>query len=281
MNLLRYSQNKQQHFASVKRSIHTVMERLFIKNRKKQKMAVIVEIPDTVSGLAFVMHGLSGFKEQPHIETIAKVFLDHGYVTVRFDTTNTLGESDGTYENATTTNYYEDLEDVIAWAKTQPWFQSPLALAGHSLGGTCTTLYSQRHPEEVKLLAPIALVVSGSKSMELYGEEELKNWQETGWHITESHSKPGTIRRLAWSHVADRIKYDLFPEAKALTMPVLLVVGENDALRSQSEILLKTLPGPKEIHVVAGAEHTFRSTEELIELSRLFNDWLDRYDSVR
>lgn len=257
------------------------MEKLFIYNRKGQKMFVIVDKPTQTSGLAFVMHGLSGFKEQSHIATIAEAFLDHGYVTIRFDTTNSLGESGGAYENATTTNYYEDLEDVIAWAKTRSWFQSPFALAGHSLGGTCTTLYSQRHPEEVKLLAPIALVVSGSMSMELYGEEGLKNWQETGWHISESRSKPGVVRRLAWSHVADRLKYDLYSEASALSMPILLIVGGNDALLSQSELLLEALPGPKELHVIADAEHTFRSTEELAELSRLFNDWLDRYDSIR
>lgn len=263
------------------KSTLAVMDKLFIQNRKAQKIAVIVEIPEQISSLAFVMHGLSGFKEQSHIETIAKAFLDHGYVTVRFDTTNSLGESDGVYENATTTNYYEDLEDVISWAKTQPWFQSPFALAGHSLGGTCTALFSQRHAEEVKLLAPIALVVSGPKSMELYGEEELKNWQETGWHVTESRSKPGVVRRLAWAHVADRLKYDLLPEAKTLTMPVLLTVGENDTLRSQSELLLEALHGPKELHVIAGAEHTFRSTEELAELSRIFTEWLDRYDPIR
>ncbi len=254
------------------------MEKIFIQNRKQEKIAVIVEIPAQARGLAFVMHGLSGFKEQPHIETIAKAFMDRGCVTVQFDTTNSLGESGGAYENATTTNYYEDLEDVITWSKTQPWFHVPFALAGHSLGGTCTALYSQRHPDEVKLLAPIALVASGQKSIQLYGEEELKNWKETGWHITESQSKPGVIRRLAWSHVADRIKYDLFPGAKSLTMPVLLIAGENDSLRSQSEEFYKALPGPKEFHIINGAEHTFRSVQELAELARLFDEWLDRVD---
>lgn len=67
-------------------------------------------------GLAFVMHGLGGFKEQPHLQVMAKAFLANGYTVVRFDTTNTFGESDGRYEDATTTNYYEDLEAVIAWA---------------------------------------------------------------------------------------------------------------------------------------------------------------------
>ena len=241
-------------------------------------MAAVVDAPEQAVGLAFVMHGLSGFKEQPHIETIAKTFLDHGYVTVRFDTTNTLGESEGAYENATVTNYYEDLEDVIAWAKQQPWYQEPFALAGHSLGGLCTALYAEQHPAEVKLLAPISAVVSGPLSMDLYESDELQNWEETGWHVSESRSKPGVMKRLAWSHVVDRLNYDLLPEAQKLTMPVLLIVGENDDLSPHQQLLLGALPGPKELHIIPGAGHTFYSSEELGELSRLFSAWLESLD---
>jgi alpha/beta superfamily hydrolase len=65
------------------------------------------------------MHGLSGFKEQDHIVTFAQAFKEKGLTVVRFDTTNTLGESDGKYEGATTINYFEDLEDVIKWAQVR------------------------------------------------------------------------------------------------------------------------------------------------------------------
>ena len=80
----------------------------FIKNRKGQKVAVLVEGGANKHGLAFVMHGLGGFKEQPHLQVMDDAFFEYGYMVVRFDTTNTFGESDGRYEDATTTNYYED-----------------------------------------------------------------------------------------------------------------------------------------------------------------------------
>ena len=89
------------------------MQNLFIKNRKAQKISVIVDKSQNQKGLAFVMHGLSGFKEQPHIAVFADAFKDSGFSVIRFDTTCTLGESNGKYENATITNYFEDLEDVI------------------------------------------------------------------------------------------------------------------------------------------------------------------------
>ena len=119
----------------------------FIKNRKGQKIAVLVEQQKNQKGLAFVMHGLGGFKEQPHIQVFAEAFLDNGYTVVRFDTTNTFGESDGNYEEATTTNYYEDLEDVIEWAKSQSWYEESFCLSGHSLGGICL-LYTSPSPRD-------------------------------------------------------------------------------------------------------------------------------------
>jgi len=41
-------------------------EKLFIKNRDEKKISVLIEQPSRKpEGLAFVAHGLSGFKEEP------------------------------------------------------------------------------------------------------------------------------------------------------------------------------------------------------------------------
>ena len=50
------------------------MQKVFIKNRKDQKVSVIIEEVEAPKGLAFVMHGLGGFKEQAHLEMIADLF---------------------------------------------------------------------------------------------------------------------------------------------------------------------------------------------------------------
>jgi pimeloyl-ACP methyl ester carboxylesterase len=253
------------------------MEKFFIKNRKGQKIVVLVERAEPQRGLAFVMHGLGGFKEQPHIQAIADTFRENGYTAVRFDTTNTLGESDGQYEDATTTNYYEDLEDVIAWTSSQPWYREPFCLAGHSLGGICTALYAERHPEKVKALAPISTVVSGKLSCEApRAKRENEEWEKIGWRVTMSDSKPGVVKRLKWSHIEDRMKYDLLPEVAKLTMPVLLVVGEHDGNTppEHQKILYDVLPGPKEMHIIKGAPHTFQDSEHLKEIKGIFVAWL-------
>lgn len=273
------------------------MQKLFIQNRKGQKVAVVVEQAVPQKGLVFVMHGLGGFKEQPQTRAVAEELVERGYTAVTFDTTNTFGESDGRYEDATTTNYYEDLEDVIAWAKEsssatkrrlpplsgggQPLYQEPLVLIGFSLGGLCVALYAQRHPEKVKGLALIGTVVSGALSITGHApHEEWRKWKETGWRETPSESKPGLIKRLPWSHMEDRLKYDLLPEAYKLTMPVLLVVGEKDEScpPEHQKILYAALPGSKELHIIPGAPHTLREHKHLEKLKQIFNDWLVRIE---
>lgn len=258
------------------------MEKLTIKNRKDQNIAVLLDRAQEQKGLAFVMHGLGGFKEQDHIDTFASAFRDRDFTVVRFDTTNTLGESDGKYEDATITNYYEDLEDVIEWARTMEWYQEPFALSGHSLGGICTALYAQKYPERVSLLAPISPVVSGALSMEAHIKSDpdyIAEWEKTGWRISESRSKPGVVKRLPWSHMLDRLEYDLLPKASLLNMPVLLIVGEADDVTTPEhiEILFNALPGPKEFHVIQGAPHTFRDEAHLNEIKSLFLSWIDKY----
>lgn len=257
------------------------MEKIFIKNRKGQKLAVLIEKSENQKGLAFVMHGLGGFKESAHLEVMVNAFKDGGYTVVRFDTTNTYGESEGDPQDATVTNYYEDLEDVIKWASGQDWYMEPFILVGHSLGGICITLFAQKYPEKVKALAPISTVVSGKLSIETeYHKEIEEEWKRKGVREWESSTKPGVIKRLKWSHIEDRMQYDLLDNVDKLTMPVLLAVGEFDDFTplEHQQILFNALVGEKELHVIKGAMHTFIEQEHLDELRRIFDNWIKKLD---
>jgi len=255
--------------------INENMEKIFIKNRHNQNVSVLIEKADNQKGLAFVMHGLGGFKEQPHIENFAKAFRDNNYTVIRFDTTNTFGESDGNYSDATVTNYYEDLEDVISWSQTQAFYQEPFILCGHSLGAICSALYAENYPEKVRALAPISTVVSGQLSIEAHTREEMSDWEKTGWRTTIGYSS-GITKRLKWAHMADRLKYDLLPKVNFLTMPVLLLVGEVDTSTplSHQKILFDKLPGKRELQVIKNAPHTFRDEEHLREIYQIMDKWI-------
>jgi len=250
----------------------------FIKNREDEKLCVVVEQAKVPGKLAFVMHGLGGNKDQGHIRAMAEAFLETGYTVVTFDTTNTFGESGGSYEDATITSYYADLQDVMNWASKQSWYVEPFIICGHSLGGISTALFAEKYPERIKALAPISTVVSGKISLEahklLSNLENLEEWKRDGVRVTKSHD--GTkVKRLKWSHMEDRLKYDLIPGVNRLTMPVLMIVGEKDDPTPlvHQRILYDKLPGKKEIHVIKGALHSFYELQEQAELKRIVKAW--------
>ena len=254
------------------------MQKVFINNRYNKKMAVIIEENKKPVGLAFVMHGLGDSKDSRHIKTFSDCFKDNGYNVIRFDATNTGeenadNESDGVFEDSNISTFFEDLEDVIAWAKKQSFYMEPYILCGHSLGAISSAFYAENHPEEVKALAPISTVVNVSLSKENYTKEELENWEKTGW-LTEDWGKIKV--RIKWSYLLEKEKYDLLKKANKLTMPVFMMVGQFDQCTSphHQQILFDELPGSKCLYMIPGAPHTFRNAKHLSEASKFLNKWI-------
>ncbi|MFA6325007.1 MAG: alpha/beta fold hydrolase [Candidatus Paceibacterota bacterium] len=259
------------------------MEKFEIKNRKGLKIVGDILKPINPKGLGFVLHGLGGYKDQLHIKILADTLFENNYIVINFDATNSIGESEGSYENATMQNHYEDLADVINWAKTQTWYIEPFILAGHSLGGFAVAKYAEEFPQEVKGVFPYAAVYSGKDSFEAsekFKAEEIKEWKETGWTHKTSTSKPWVKMKLPWSHMEERLMHDLKLKVDRLTMPVLFVVGEFDTSCPpyQQKNFYDLLPDgtEREFHIIKGARHTFREPEQLNQLKEIFSIWLNK-----
>ncbi len=258
------------------------MQKLELKNRKDQKIVGNLERPvGEVVGTCIVQHGYSGFKEQPSVQALKNAFLNNGFITFTFDTTNSFGESDGKFEDARLGLHAEDLEDVVAWAKEQDWFIKPLALIGTSMGGYSVLSYCEKYPEEIAYCVSHAPVVSGKLHKEAKEETEpglLKEWEETGWRETKSSSKPDLVKRSPWDLMVEYMNHDLLPNAEKLTMPILLIAGTADTavLTKHIKILFDAIPeGNKEMKVLEGLPHTPRAEEELNNLRTTIEEWVD------
>ena len=252
-----------------------------IKNRKDQKLVCVIEENPNSKGLAFVCHGLGGNKDQKHLRTICKAFHECGLSVVSFDTTNTFGESDGKYEDATTTNYLEDLEDVIKYSKKQSWFKSPLYLCGHSLGGITILTYAQRNPQDVKGLVPVSSVVSGELSMQTKKyKDNLQIWKTQGYREEKSESVIGRIKKLKWSHMEDRLKYDILPDCDKIKVPVLIIVGTDDDSTplEHQKIFFDKLNCDKQLEIIQDAPHTFVDQKHLDQIYDIIIKWITRVE---
>lgn len=239
-----------------------------IQNRKNERIVVVVREHEHSRGCAIVQHGLAGSKDEKHIAAATHFFFEEGYTTVRFDATNTYGESDGSIEYSTMTKHLEDLEDVIAWSKTQSWFNGELVLAGHSMGGYAVARYAQMHPSEVAVVFPLSPVVSGALTLDAHEASEpgyIQHWKETGWREDRSVSHPERVRRLPWSHMEDRLTHDLLKDASKLTMPVHIVVGDLDRISTleHMKLLQRALPGVSSLHVIPHCAHVYRTDAQI------------------
>lgn len=229
------------------------MKKIFIKNRKQQNLSVVIENELGMGWLVFVMHGLWDSKDSLHITQYGEVFLNHDFVLVRFDTTNTFGESDGQFENATLTNYFEDLEDVIKWASNENFYKENFILLWHSLWAISCALYAQKNHKKVVSLILISTPINYALSSSTYSTEELNKWENSGFLIEDWD---GFIVKLKRNYMEDKKQYDLLKNPDKFTMPVLMIAWENDQVTplNHQKTLFAKIQSEKKFFIIKGLE---------------------------
>lgn len=236
-------------------------------------MSIDYEPVDAPCGTAIVIHGLSGFKEEPHIIAMAQACRDAGFSTIRMNTRHAFSGDGSAYVDATASAAIEDARTVISWTREQPWFREPLLVAGHSLGGLA--ILEAARVESVDLLIPVAPVVTGAGALEFFGTQAVAEWDRTGWRITESSTQPGVLKRLRWKPFKDDImRYDVLAYAPTLGVPTLLICGSEDRLLEQNKMLSEALPNAQ-LHVIEGAPHAYREEAHLRELCETMSAWIE------
>ena len=256
------------------------MENIRIKNRKNIELSIDLHIQKDSKEIVYILHGLSGFKNQKHIQMFKDAFLEKNIGAVLIDASNSFNESGGDYENITTTSHYNDLVDVVEWSKSQDWYKEPFYLAGHSLGGYSILKYAYDHPKQVKAMAPISSVVSVDLLNQVLGQDTINKWKEDGYIEEISSSRPGIIKRRKIDFYKDGKKHNILDKALEISTPTLLIIGEKDntVLLKHQEILLKNLSGKKELHIIPEAGHNFKSDEDLKSIKSIICGWLDRIE---
>ncbi len=252
------------------------MQKLFIKNRKNRDISLLIKRADNPRGLAFVLHGSGGVKENDPMKTFARVFSDNDYNVLSFDATNTFGESYGDFNDLTFSSFYEDLEDVIEWSKQENFYLKPFIISGYSLGGMCSLHFAQNYPKLVKALALISTVFDGELFIKKYSEEELLDWKKTGTKTWIS--KHGYEKKLKYSYIESLKKADVFSGVNKMKIPIILLCGDLDEttpLDSQ-KLLFETISSDKEMHIIKGAGHSFHNSEYSSEIYNNLNKWIKK-----
>lgn len=257
-----------------------------ITNRNGLKLVIQVDEPDVCKGLVLIEHGQRGSKTDQHIQAFADAFLNNSYRVVRFDATHSQGESEGKLEDITYDTHISDLEDVIMWAKHQPWLEAQLALCGHSMGAQAAAWYAEHHPSEISLLLPMAPTINYDLWEKAENSEATQDWKKQGYIENRSRST-GKIVRVGWQVNESLKKFDILPFASRLTMPVLNIVGDHDVpcpVTNQEVFMQKIASSDKQLVVLPGLEHSYRDfdtneySEKLHQVTDTIDNWLKAHE---
>ena len=107
--------------------------------------------------LVIIIHGFTGYSEEPHIEGVSRTMNELGYATLRVDMYG-HGKSDGSFQDHTLLKWISNAVTVIDYARSLP-FVTDLYLCGHSQGGLMVMLAAGLKHEFISGLIPLSPAV--------------------------------------------------------------------------------------------------------------------------
>ncbi len=223
------------------------------------KLATIIEQPDTEgpNPLVILLHGNTGWKEEEHLDSLAELLVDEGYIVVRFDAPGS-GESAGTWaDDYRATTYIESVKTVYEWCVTNLDLDTnKVGIWGHSMGGMVAVQVVARWPELFHALC--GCQPSTGKA------PQTNSWREDGGYMMKTQ-----IFGDVWlpaDFFEDRLQYNTAETVKNLRIPQLFIAGTIDSLVPQSAVeeIFLTANEPKQLEVFE-TDHFYKEDQAMLK----------------
>lgn len=239
---------------------------MFIKNRKGLNMSIKLNISEERNKLVFLEHGLSARKEYPHMKIMEELFAKFGYNVINIDATNSINASEISGGGITFSGHYEDLEDVILWAKSQDLYLEPFALGGHSLGAASCVWYSCKNPQNVNLLLVASCPFISGKEL-VANDPMMQEIDKNGFFLKQSRST-GKVFRINSIFNEDVKNYNFTKQIKNITARTYVIQGLLDLkyIQNNSGAIYDLLKCDKKLILLENTPHDLANTEETKEL---------------
>jgi dipeptidyl aminopeptidase/acylaminoacyl peptidase len=221
------------------------------------RISGILHLPDVWSRACVITsHGLLSSKNSEKYIALGERLSREGFAMLRFDFRG-VGESEGRIEDDTVSRRIVDLGSAIDFIKSHPGFGNGIGLVGSSLGGYISLIKASMDKE-------IGSVVIWATPFHL---DDLKSNKGA-----EGHPLP------ADAFFKDLPKHRLLPLLPKVSN-CMVIHGEKDELVpvDQAWEIFHSLSGPKEIHIVEGADHRLTDPKHRQRAMELTAEWFKKY----
>lgn len=218
--------------------------------------------------VVMLLHGFTGYHIEDHrlfVQT-ARALVEAGFVVLRFDFYGS-GDSDGDFEEFTVHTEVQDAVTALGWLGQQPGIDAKrIAVLGLSLGGCVTALLAGQDP---RVKAAVF-------------------WNAVAFSDTHFHDEIPAEGRFAGVVGGLRVGPDFLPTFAALDIvgtlrrysgPGLVIRGTADELvaHAEAEALHTALGERGTLHLIEGADHTFKRPDWRQELFQVTTRWLTEH----
>lgn len=241
-------------------------EKVFIKNSKGLKLASVLHCPDKNKQYPamIILHGFTGYKEESHIEELAKSLAKNGFAAITFDCSGS-GESEGTFEkDYLVSNYLEDIKYIYNYVQKLEFVdKNRIGVVGHSMGGMLSVIFASMQP---KIKACIAISPTTTMIAANWIKAVIEEWERVGW-FNKEFSRDGKRIEIPFSFVADANKFNALNFVQKLHCPFLMILGleDNVVVPNDSKKIFKIADNQKELLEIPGMNHDYKKHSELIK----------------
>ena len=236
----------------------------------------------------FVCHGFKGFKDWGFFPHLAETLAHAGYVAITFNFSRCGIGSDpqsftelDAFAHNTYSHEIEDLNCIITAVKDGTIGKGlihpdKLGLFGHSRGGGIALIFASENPD-IKTLVTWAAIAR----VDRFDEQQVKLWKQQGYLEIEN-KRTKQMMRLDPDLLNDITKnagrLDILSAAKKITVPTLVLHGENDDAVpiSEAEQIYENLGTEmKDFMIIERANHTMGISHPMSVRTNAYETALD------
>jgi len=246
--------------------------KISFKNAKGNKLVGVLSNPtnDMSRPIIILCHGFSTGKSSDTYVSLEQRLNKKIVSTFRFDFFG-HGESEGKFEDITTTEAVDDILNAIKFLKKLGYRK--IGLVGTSFGGIASIMAASK-TDDLQVLALKSPVSNyEDKYIKAETKEELEEWKRKGWkyYITGDGKK----LRLNYNFYEDFKNNDGYKAVKKIKIPTIIIHGDKDeSVPVEQSKKTASLMKNCKLEIIKEADHRYSKPEDREKMLNLISEFV-------